>query len=279
MEPYVSTDDLYRFKLALILGRGKRLNKILQNYPTERKFKDASLKDIASVIGIKNLKSDILSQLKKLDTTYDRMVTFKSNSGWSKLPRAKKIMGIDTEYLKSDLDSIQYVILDNMEPETAGFIFTNDSLAPSVSVEKGVNILRNIIQQQSPDIIVGHNFNSDISILESAYGDNLPELYFYDDTMSLLEKSQLANIIGGFSLNKVVSRVFSQEVVGLFSAYKDLSLLMEYGIKDAVYPILLREYILDGEIPEVNFNLPLERVVCEENRSLLTGDTINITLD
>ncbi len=269
MELYVSTEDLYRFKLALILGRGMRLKNILKNYPTEKKFKQASLEEIARVIGIKNLNSSILTKLNKLDATYDKLVTFRSDSAYSKLPRAKKIMGIDTEYLKSNLDSIQYVILDDMEPVTAGFIFTNNDLAPSVSVEKGVNLLRNIIQKEAPEIIVGHNFNSDISILESAYGDSLPELYYYDDTMSLMKESQLANIIGGSSLSKAIKKVFSGDVIGLFTAYNDIKLLIEYGIKDAVYPILLRYYILNGKLPKVNLSLKIDKIIPEENRSLI----------
>ncbi len=68
--------------------------------------------------------------------------------------------------------------------------------------------LRQIIHENQPDLIVGHNFNSDISILETAYGDSLPELYYYDDTMELMENSHLANIIGGFSLNRVIEKSF-----------------------------------------------------------------------
>lgn len=277
MQPYVSTEDLYRFKLALILGRGKRLEKILKSFPTEKKFKQASLRDIADVLGIKNHNSRLLTKLKKLDTTYDRMVTFRSHDGWSRLPRAKKVMGIDTEYLKSELDTIQYVIVDNLEAVTAGFIFTNNKLAPAVSVEEGINILRGMVEKYRPEIIVGHNFNSDISILESAYGDPLPELYFYDDTMNLMEQSHLANILGGSSLNRAIKRIFSDKVIGLFTAYNDLKLLIEYGIRDAVYPILLREYILNGECPEVELQIKLDLILAEENRSLLEKDQINIS--
>lgn len=278
MQPYVKAEDLYRFKLALILGRGKRLKNLLKNYPTERKFKEAPLEEIGEIIGIKNRNSAILNKLGTLDTTYDKMVTFKSDYAWSKLPRAKRIMGIDTEYLKSDLDSIQYVIFNEMEIETSGFIFTNDKIAPSVSVEEGVNILRNVIYKRKPDIIVGHNFNSDISILESAYGDSLPELYFYDDTMDLMEDSHLANIIGGSSLSKAVKKVFSKEVIGLFSAYKNLKLFMEYGIKDAIYPVILRYYILNGKLPEINLNFSLDKVVQEENREILGYDKLKLTI-
>ncbi|MFW6006947.1 MAG: hypothetical protein ACOCQ5_03075 [Halanaerobiales bacterium] len=272
MEPYVKAKDLYQFKLALILGRGKRLKKILKKYPTERKFKKASLEELAEVMDIKNLSSGILRKLKKLDTTYDRLVTFKSCSNWSRLPRAKKIMGIDTEYLKSDLDSIQYVILEDMKLTASGFIFTNNDLAPSLSKKEGISYLRNIINKEQPELFVGHNFNSDISILESAFGDPLPELYYYDDTMDLLEKSQLANIVGGFSLNKVIESIFNDKIAGLFEAYNDMQLFIEYGIKDALYPILLREYIINGELPEIDFDLKVKNIFKKENRALLEKD-------
>ena len=269
MGPYVKAKDLYQFKLALILSRGKRLKKILKHYPTEKKFKQASIQELAQVLGVKNSNSSILNKLKKLDTTYDRLVTFKSGSNWSRLPRAKKIMGIDTEYLKSDLDSIQYVILEDMKLLTSGFIFTNEKLAPSISKKEGINHLRRVINKNQPDLFVGHNFNSDITILASAYGDILPELYYYDDTMNLLEKSQLANIVGGFSLNRVIEDIFNEKVVGLFQAYNDMKLFIEYGIKDAIYPILLRDYIINGELPDVNFDLRVENILKEENSVLL----------
>ena len=270
-------EDLYKFKLALILGRGKRLKKVLKKYPTERKFKEASLEEIASVVGIKNLKSNTLTKLKRLDTTYDKMVTFKTESYWSKDPEATRIMGIDTEYLKSDLDCIQYVIIDNLKPLTSGFIFTNSNLAPSVTVKEGIDILRSVISEYNPDIFVGHNFNSDISIMERAYGFTLPELYFYDDTMDLMKKSNLANIIGGFALNKAIKKVFLEESVGLFTAYSDLSLLIEYGIKDALYPIFLRYYLMNGELPEINFEVELENLVREENRKLLENQSFSFS--
>jgi len=54
MKPYVMADDLYQHKLAVILGRGKRLNRLLRHFPTEKKFKAASIEEIASIIGIKN---------------------------------------------------------------------------------------------------------------------------------------------------------------------------------------------------------------------------------
>ena len=278
MEPYVKAKDLYQFKLALILGRGKRLKKVLRQYPTERKFKSASLEEIAEVIGITNKNSSILHKLSKLDTTYDRLVTFKPNSHWSKSPGAKRIMGIDTEYLKSDLDSIQYVILDDLELVTSGFIFTNDDIAPSLSSEDGVNFLRGVIYETEPELIVGHNFNSDISVLESAYGNSLPELYYYDDTMNLMEDSQLSNIIGGSGLNNAIEEIFDGDVVGLFSAYKDLELFIEYGIKDAIYPILLRHYVINGEIPQIDYKLKIEKILKEENRSFLNQDNLKLSV-
>lgn len=279
MRPYVMAEDLYQHKLAVILGRGKRLKKILKRFPTEKKFKEASLEEIANVIGIKNLNSSLLQKLKKLDNTYDQMTTFKADTRWSRLPRARKIMGIDTEYLKSKLDCIQYVLIDELEFISAGIIFTNQKIAESVNVQDGVNFLRKIINKFNPEIIVGHNFNSDISILESAYGDELPELYFYDDTMDLLDKSNLANIIGGSSLNNAVKRVFNADVIGLFSAYNDLNLLVEYGIKDALYPILLRHYIINGKIPTTDFLLTIENILKEENRSLLKNDSFKVKID
>mgnify|MGYP006282112079 CR=1 FL=1 len=279
MEPYVMAKDLYKFKLALILGRGKRLKKILHEYPTEKKFKKASLEEIASVVGIKNLNSNTLLKLKKLDRTYDKMVTFKNQSFWSNDPQANVLMGIDTEYLKSGLDCIQYVIMDQFKPLTAGIIFTNNQLAPSVDIHEGIETLRSIISEYQPELMVGHNFNSDISILEKAYGYSIPELYYYDDTMDLMEKSNLANIIGGFALNKAIKEVFSEETVGLFTAYGDLSLLMEYGIKDALYPILLRYYILNGEMPEMDFEIKIDNIIQEENRGLLEKDSFEFSFE
>jgi len=108
--------------------------------------------------------------------------------------------------------------------------------------------------------------------------DSLPELYFYDDTMDLMEDSHLANIIGGSSLSKAVKKVFSKEVIGLFSAYKNLKLFMEYGIKDAIYPVILRYYILNGKLPEINLNFSLDKVVQEENREILGYDKLKLTI-
>ncbi|HHU93159.1 MAG TPA: hypothetical protein GXZ20_08520 [Halanaerobiaceae bacterium] len=269
MKPYVMAEDLYQHKLAVVLGRGKRLNKLLRHYPTEKKFKAASIEEIANIIGIKNRNSAVLQKLKKLDIVYDKMVTFIVDPGWSRKPRARRIMGIDTEYLKSSLDSIQYVIMDGMDHLSSGIIFTNNSIAKATSISEGINLLRWVIEDYQPELIVGHNFNSDISILEAAYGDELPELYFYDDTMELMANSNLANILGSSSLNLAVHKLFDADVIGLFNAYHDLDLLVEYGIKDALYPIYLRYYILNGELPEINFTLKPEKIVQEENRQYL----------
>lgn len=277
MQPYVVAEDLYKFKLALILGRGKRLKRLLKKYPTEKKFKQASLEEVAAIVGISNLQSATLHKLQKLDTTYDRMVTFVTEPSWSKKPEASRIMGIDTEYLNSNLDCIQYVILDDFELITSGFIFTNEDLAPSVSVEEGIDFLKEEILQYSPELLVGHNFNSDVTVLENAYGDLLPELYYYDDTMQLMEWSHLSNIIGGSGLNKAVSRIFKEEVIGLFSAYNNLDLLIEYGMKDALYPLFLRYYILNGDMPEINFKLTINHMLQEENRALLDRDYFHLS--
>ena len=278
MKPYVMAEDLYQHKLAVILGRGKRLSSLLQHYPTEKKFKAASIEEVANIIKIKNLNSSILHKLDQIDVVYDKLVTFIDDPGWSKKPRARKIMGIDTEYLKSDLDCIQYILMEGLEYVSSGIIFTNEDIAHSVSISEGINSLRSIVNDFYPDIIVGHNFNSDISILESAYGDELPELYHYDDTMDLLSNSNLANIIGSSSLNETVHHIFTADVIGLFAAYNDLDLLVEYGVKDALYPICLRHYILNGNLPDLSFDLKVDNIIKEENRSLLKTDSYKIEL-
>src|SRR5690554_415696 len=278
MIPYVMAEDLYQHKLAIILGRGKRFKKLLKFYPTEKKFKSASLEEIAAVIGIKNPESLILNKLKSIDTTYDEMVTFNASPSWSKKPRARRIMGVDTEYLKSKLDSIQYVIMEGLECLSTGIIFTNNKIAPSVSIQEGIAFLRNIIEEFNPELIVGHNFNSDINIMKTAYGDELPELYFYDDTMELLSSSNLSNIIGSSSLNITVSKVFNVDVIGLFTAYKDLNLLVEYGIKDALYPVYLRHFIINGSLPDADFLLKLDKMVPGKNRLLLKTDEFEISI-
>lgn len=278
MQPYVMAEDLYQHKLAIILGRGKRLSKMLKKYPTEKKFKAASIEEIADVIGIKNLNARVLKQLKKIDITYDEMITFKINPALSKKPRARRVMGIDTEYLKSKLDSIQYVLMEGLDCVSSGIIFTNNKIASAVSIVEGINFLRCVIEDFNPELIVGHNFNSDISILETAYQDELPELYYYDDTMDLLLASNLANIIGSSSLNKATKKIFDIDAIGLFEAYNRLDLLVEYGIKDALYPVFLRYYIINGQISELDFALKVGAILKEQNRSLLKTDQLKIYL-
>lgn len=276
MIPYVSENDLYRFKIALILGNGTRLKKILRRFPIEKKFKNAKIEEIANTIGINDLKSEVLLQLDNLDDVFNEMVTFKPDSRWSKKPQATKIMGIDTEYLKSELDCIQYAVMDDFEVIDSGFIFTNDKLAPSISIKEGIDHLRTIINKHNPEIIVGHNFNSDISILENAYMRDIPELYYYDDTMNLMQWSNLSNIMGSAGLNKVVTNLFNLEVVDLFTAYNDLSLLMEYGIKDTIYPILIRYFIINNEMPDLDINFKINNVIKSQNRDLLESSSINL---
>src|SRR6056297_3151661 len=99
MEPYVMASDLYKFKLALILGRGKRLKRIMRKYPTEKKFKAAPRSDLAKLIGTHN-KPKLLDQLLSLDSVYDEMVTFQPSPFWSKKPDAEIVMAVDTEYYK-----------------------------------------------------------------------------------------------------------------------------------------------------------------------------------
>ncbi len=274
MNPYVSEKDLYKFKLALVLGNGTRLKKLLRRFPTEKKFKSAALADIAETININDLKSEIILKLEDIDVVFDEMVTFRPDRRWSKKPEAKKIMGIDTEYLKSELDCIQYTVMEGLKIVDNGFIFTNDLLAPSISIKEGIDYLRTVIDKHNPELIVGHNFNSDISILENAYMKDIPELYYYDDTMNLMQWSNLSNILGSAGLNKVVTNLFNLEVVDLFTAYKNLSLLMEYGIKDTIYPILVRYYIINNEMPSLDINFEINNVIKNENRELLENNSI-----
>ena len=276
MTPYVSDKDLYKFKLALILGNGNRLKKILRRFPTEKKFKKANSKDIAQTIGINDAQSEILSQLANIDEVFNEMVTFKPDSRWSKKPDAKKIMGIDTEYLKSELDCIQYTVMDDFEIIDNGFIFTNNQLAPSVTIKEGIDYLRSVINRHNPELIVGHNFNSDISILENAYMRDIPELYYYDDTMNLMQWSNLSNIMGSAGLNKVITNLFNLNVVDLFTAYDNLSLLMEYGIKDTIYPILIRHFVINDEMPDLDINFEINTVMKDQNRALLKSSSINL---
>src|SRR6056297_408292 len=274
MVPYVSDKDLYRFKLALILGNGNRLKKLLRRFPTEKKFKKAKSAEIADTIGISNSDSDIIHKLDNIDDVFNEMVTFKPDKRWSQKPDASVIMGIDTEYLKSELDCIQYTVMEDLKIVDTGFIFTNNSLAPSITIKKGIDFLRDVINEYNPELLVGHNFNSDISILENAYMRDIPELYYYDDTMNLMQWSNLSNIMGSAGLNNVVTNLFNLEVVDLFTAYENLSLLMEYGIKDTIYPILIRYFVINNEMPSSDLNFEINNVIKNENRELLENDMI-----
>jgi hypothetical protein len=276
MTPYVSDKDLYRFKLALILGNGNRLRKLLRKFPTEKKFKRANSAEIADTIGINDLQSEVIGQLANIDEVFNEMVTFRPDERWSKKPHATKMMGIDTEYLKSELDCIQYTVMDDFEIIDNGFIFTNDELAPSVTIKEGIDFLRSVINKHNPELIVGHNFNSDISILENAYMRDIPELYYYDDTMNLMQWSNLSNIMGSSGLNKVVTNLFNLDVVDLFAAYDNLSLLMEYGIKDTIYPILIRHVVVNNEMPNLDIDFEINNVIKDENRGLLKSTSINL---
>ncbi len=276
MVPYVSDKDLYRFKLALILGNGNRLKKLLRRFPTEKKFKKAKSAEIADTIGISNSDSDIIHKLDNIDDVFNEMVTFKPDKRWSKKPDASVIMGIDTEYLKSELDCIQYTVMEDLKIVDTGFIFTNNSLAPSITIKKGIDFLRDVINEYNPELLVGHNFNSDISILENAYMRDIPELYYYDDTMNLMQWSNLSNIMGSSGLNKVVTNLFDLDVVDLFTAYDNLSLLIEYGMKDTIYPILIRHFILNREMPDLDYNFKINKVIKDENRNLLKSDMIQL---
>lgn len=276
MQPYVLASDLYRFKLALVLGRGKRLKKIMRKYPTEEKFKQAEANELTALIKAEK-QPHIIEQLFSLDELYDELVTFKANPFWSKKPKAKKIMAVDTEYYKSKLDLIQFVVLDNQEVVDSGVIFTNEDIAPSVDPKIGIKYLRDIINEHKPDLLVGHNFNSDVSILETAAARRLPELYFYDDTMDLMYYSNLANILGGYGLNEAVQKLFAHSAPDLDTAYSDPSLLVQYGLKDALFTLLIRQYIMNGEFPKKSFDFEVKRVIKKENRGLF-NDRIQFSI-
>ncbi|KXS45684.1 MULTISPECIES: hypothetical protein [unclassified Candidatus Frackibacter] len=271
---YLNQDDLYKHKLAVILGRGKRLRKMLKSFPSEAQFKAASLRRIGEIIGIKDLESKTMLQLERLDKTYNELTTPQHSARLSKCPKAKKIMCIDTEYLWGDLDSIQYAIKGYNEWLETGIIFTNQSLADSVSIEDGIDLLREIIDEFEPDILVGHNFNCDITTLEEAYGREIPELHNYDDTLFMVRKSNVANIIGGASLDKIVKEIFRGSSIGLFAAYQDLKLFIKYGLKDALYPIYIREYLITGEIPFVDPEVKIDRILKESNWEEVDFDSI-----
>jgi hypothetical protein len=280
MKIYLDLDELYNtekyeHKLAVVLGRGKRLEKILAAFPTEREFREASLTKIAKVLGIKNKNSKILRQLKELDQTYEQLTDPKFGSQLSKVPQAETIMCIDTEYLWSDLDSIQYAV-KNPKGWELGFIFTNSKLAPSVSVHEGINQLEEKIAEVNPDIFIGHNFNCDITVLEKAGNKKLPALRNYDDTLQMVRKSNIANIIGGASLDKIIEVIFSGETIGLFDAYHDLELFIKYGLRDAIYPIYAREFFMTGDLPFLQAEIEINEFIKPEVRQEINFGSISL---
>ena len=271
---YLNQDDLYKHKLATILGRGKRLRKMLNSFPTESKFKSASSGQIGNAIGIKDLACKTISQLKELDKTYNQLTTPKHSIELSRYPLARRVMCIDTEYLWSDLDSIQYAIRDGNRWLKTGIIFTNQDLADALPIKAGIELLREIIIEFEPDILLGHNFNCDITTLEGAYGGEIPELHNYDDTLAMVRRSNVSNIIGGASLDQIIKQIFWGKSIGLFTAYKDLELFIKYGLKDALYPIYIREYLMTGEIPNVDSNVKINQIVRESNWASFDFDSI-----
>ncbi len=278
MKIYLDTDELYQdelyeHKLAIILGRGKRLKKILNVFPTEYDFKQASLGQIAETINIENKNSKILSQLQELDQTYQRLTKPKFSRDLSREPDAKVIMCIDTEYLWSDLDSIQYAIKTG-NLWKVGFIFTNNDMAPAVDIREGIKILIDIVDVVKPDIFVGHNFNCDITVLEKAYGKKINILHKYDDTMKMVRKSNVANIIGGASLDNIIENLFKDDTIGLFNAYQDLQSFVRYGLKDAIYPIYAREYFLTGQLPKIEKEIKIGSIIKDEVWDLIGFDSI-----
>lgn len=249
MKLSITIEDVYPHKLAVVLGQGKRLERVLQKYPTEGRFKAAPLEEVGIVIGIKNLDSKIMQQLAEIDQTYDDLTTLKYGSNLSLMPHARTVMGIDTEYLLSPLDSIQFVICQK-NTCYAGLIFTNERLAHAVTPKEGIDLLRSVIRDFRPEILVGHNFNCDISVLERAYGEAIPELYDYDDTMRMARKSHVSNILGSAALKKLVQKLFDIKGLNVYAAYEDMPTFIEYGIMDAVFPIYLRHFFLTGQKPD-----------------------------
>lgn len=242
-------EDVYPHKLSIVLGKGKRLERALQAFPTESRFKAAELEEVATVIGIKNLDSKIMMQLAELDQTYNELMTLHCGPELSVVPEAQTVMGIDTEYLLSPLDSIQFVIFQYQTCYT-GLIFTNPGLAEAVTPVEGIQLLREVIQDFQPDVIVGHNFNCDISVLERALDQKIPELYHYDDTMKMARKSHVAHIVGSAALKKLVQNLFAIKGLNVHAAYQDLPTFIEYGLMDAVFPLYLRHFFMTGQKPD-----------------------------
>jgi len=283
MKIYLDRDELYQtelyeHKLAVILGRGTRLKRVLNAFPTEHSFKESSLDKIAGTIGIENDNSKLLEQLKTLDKTYDELTTAKFSKDLSLDPSAKSIMCIDTEYLRSDLDSIQYAFNDQGQWEI-GVIFTNSDLAPALTINEGIDYLKELIATYDPDLFIGHDFKCDIRVLEENYGEELPMLYDYDDTLNMVKTSNVENIIRGASLDDIISNIFFDDTIGLFNAYKSLDLFVEYGLKDAVYPIYARQYFMTGEVPQLKSKLRINKIVKEEARELVDFNSISLKED
>lgn len=267
-------EDLYPHKLSVILGKGKRLERILQTFPTESRFKLAPAEEIARVIGIKNPDSKIMTQLTELDKTYSELTTLNYGPELSVLPAAKTVMGIDTEYLLSPLDSIQFVIVQHHSC-FAGLIFTNPQLAEAVTPGEGIRLLREVIRDFRPDVIVGHNFNCDISVMERNFQAKLPELYGYDDTMKMARKSHVANIVGSAALKKLVQNLFSIKGLNIYGAYQDLSTFIEYGLMDAVFPLYLRHFFLTGQKPDYLRPERLDYLIHPKNNFQIKYDKIH----
>ncbi len=155
-----------------------------------------------------------------------------------------------------------------------GIIFTNERLAPSVSVKEGINLLLEVVDQFKPDIFVGHNFNCDITVLEKAYGKKIETLHYYDDTMKMVRRSNVANIIGGAGLDNIMKEIFSAKTIGLFNAYKNLDLFIKYGLKDAIYPIYARDYFITGEVPLIEEKIEITRAIKPEVLDLVDFNSI-----
>ncbi|MCK8826750.1 hypothetical protein MWH25_03195 [Natroniella acetigena] len=280
MKIYLDTDELYQaelyeHKLAIILGRGKRLKRMLKAFPTEDEFKQASIKQVSRALKIKNPNSKILSQLKRLDQTYQRLMTPEFSTALSNNPEAETVMCVDTEYLWSDLDSIQYAIKSSYGWKL-GILFTNSDLAPAISAVEGIEVVKEIIREVEPDIFVGHNFNCDITVLEKVYGTKINPLHNYDDTMKMVRRSHVSNIIGGASLDRIIEEIFSDDTVGLINAYQNLDDFVNYGLKDAIYPIYAREYFMTGKIPQIDSKLEINKVVQSEVRDLIDFQFIHL---
>ena len=283
MKIYLNRDELYQtelyeHKLAVILGRGKRLQKILKEFPTERSFKESSLEKIANLIGINKADSKILRQLESLDETYKRLTEPQFGEELSSNPEAEAIMCVDTEYLESDLDSIQYAFKEGTEWEI-GIIFTNSDLAPAVEIKEGISYLKELIAIYEPDIFVGHDFKCDIRVLEDNYEEELTKLHNYDDTLKMVQKSNLDNIIHGASLDDIISNIFCDKTIGLFNAYRDLDLFVKYGLKDAIYPIYAREYFMTGDLPQLKSELTINRMIREKAQEKISFNSIFLKED